>query len=553
LSVWTNHASGVTWGFGATASSTALGVMSPHTSKAVTFTGLSSGLANSTGRTFLAYVDSMHITSETNENNNQFTFAYDVKIKADLIVSSITFDPTVPSTGYVFNASVVLKNQGHGVASNFYVAVWTNSTATNNIGPDQGANIASLGAGQMMTNVFLDLQAGTGAVLRTFRVYVDGSNTVDEELETNNQLTKTYTPSGHAEFWITSITLSPAQPVQGKTFTANVTVTNTGSMNGNAGNLYVWTNKPAAVALSTVADKLVSVGTVNTNQIKTFSIAGLNSGMAGTNRTFRAFIDATGLTTEMIETNNQKTLSYDVITMADLTISGVTLAPTIPARGGVFTALVTVTNVGSATATGVTLSVWADMALVPTNNAGGTDSMIGNIAPNRSTSVPFAGLDAGTGTNARTFRAFADSLNVVPEWCELATNNQKTAAYTPASRPDFVITNITLSATNPPAGSTNFWAQVMVKNVGYASGDGGYLDVWLNRATNVVPNATNRGDRYALVGIMATNASKPLLFTGINVGTNTVLRTFNALVDSRALTPETTETNNESTTTYTPQ
>jgi hypothetical protein len=356
------------------------------------------------------------------------------------------------------------------------------------------------------------------------------------------------------DFRIVSIALNPSTPYVGQTFSAVVTVTNAGETAGNAGTLSVWTNHPAAVSWGMGADRTNNtLGTMLGHTRKVVTFTGFGTGLAGsTGRTFRAYVDSMHVTSEVNDNDNQATTNYDVITIADLAISSITLTPSTPARGGVFMATVIVTNTGSATATGPVVSVWANLASVPVNNAGADAGWAaGNIGPKQSLTWLFTDLDAGTGKVKRTFRAFADSTLLVPESSE--TNNQKTVLYTPASRPDFIITNITLSSTNPAVGSTNFWAQVTAKNVGYASGTGGYMDVWMDVGTNVVPNPTNRGDKYASVGVLATNASKTLLFTGLTVGTNTSPRTFRALVDSRALTPEIVETNNEGTATYTPQ
>jgi len=170
--------------------------------------------------------------------------------------------------------------------------------------------------------------------------------------------------------------------------------------------------------------------------------------------------------------------------------------PAVPSRGGEFDAKVTVKNIGSMPASNVLVSVWANRAAVATNrfdlNLDGKPPLsatVGTIATNASLIYTFTGLDAGTGKVARVCRVFADSDLALDEILE--TNNQLVKGYTPASRPDYVITDITLSTTNPPVGS-NFTVNVTVKNIGYISGSAGYMDVWANKATNVVAGLTLR-------------------------------------------------------------
>jgi subtilase family serine protease len=144
---------------------------------------------------------------------------------------------------------------------------------------------------------------------------------------------------------------------------------------------------------------------------------------------------------------------------------------------------------------------------------------------------------------------FVDSDNALDEVTK--TNNQKIIAYTPKSCPDFTITGIVFSPTNPVLG-TNFTAYVTVCNQGYIAGAGGSLDVWADKTNQPVASATNIGDKYASVLTMAVSSNKTFIFTGLKAGTNAVQREFRAFVDSRGTVQETSETNNQATVIYTP-
>jgi len=360
-------------------------------------------------------------------------------------------------------------------------------------------------------------------------------------------------PLNQADFAVTDITLSPVNPAQGKTFTAYVTVTNTGTITGNAGYLYVYTNKPSEAGAKTAGSGSIDVGKLAAGGGKRLAILNLKAGMDGA-KTFRAFIDATALTVEVSETNNQLAIPYTVVKKPDVQVTGIKLSPNTPSRGGVFDTRVTVKNTGSATASNVHLSAWANRPAIATNNlntnldgSAPSSANAGTIETNCSVVYTFTGLESGTGKLARVFRVFADSDLNIDEILE--ANNQLAVGYSPASRPDFVITDITLCNTNQTMGS-NFVANVTVKNKGYVSGNAGYLDIWLNKGTNVIPGSTLRGDKYQLVGTLNTNATATKTFTGLAAGTNPVPRIFRAVVDSRGSTVEIVETNNQETVEY---
>ena len=357
LYVYTNKTTNVAMKAAATKTAS-VGTLGACSNKTITLTGIKSPGEGT--NTFRAFIDATGATRETVETNNQLALKYIVIRKPDLIPTSITLDPITPSTGYVFNAVVVTKNQGLATAKNFCISVWASRSAiaTNGIGENAWTNIVSLGVGQVVTNTFYGLSAGTGKVLRTLRVFVDSTNCVDERSETNNQLTKTYTPSAHPDFIVTAIRLVPGAPVYGQTFTANVTVKNQGQISSSGGSLYVYTNKPNPVAAGTMPTKSVSAGTLAVGASKTYTITGLSAGTDGT-KTFRAYVDGAGSVVEVDENNNQMATNYTVVRKPDLVVSVLTLDPTTPARGGVFTGTVAIKNQGSTNSTASHVSLVA--------------------------------------------------------------------------------------------------------------------------------------------------------------------------------------------------
>jgi hypothetical protein len=114
-------------------------------------------------------------------------------------------------------------------------------------------------------------------------------------------------------------------------------------------------------------------------------------------------------------------------------------------------------------------------------------------------------------------------------------------------RPDFIVSSINLVPVSPWHGG-NFTAKIAVKNRGTAAGDGGLLDVWLNRASAAACDAA--GNQRLAVGEVAPGASKTLTFANLRAGTAGA-KTFRAFVDSACETAEGVDTNNQGIRPYT--
>ncbi len=115
------------------------------------------------------------------------------------------------------------------------------------------------------------------------------------------------------------------------------------------------------------------------------------------------------------------------------------------------------------------------------------------------------------------------------------------------SIPDFVVTSITLSPESPTVNGT-FSATVRVTNKGGASGDGGWLDVWMNQTST--PVCGSEGNLYEAVGSLAAGASTDLTFSGLKMRSGGIF-TFGAFVDSYCQTSEANDGNNQLTKAYT--
>ena len=462
----------------------------------------------------------------------------------DFVVTNTVLTPASPAASSTFTAAVTVKNQGTSAGTVGTLQLWANQAASQACGAvgDKSATIGSLAAGASATVTITGIPAGA-AGSKTLRTFVDSQCATAESNEANNQATQAYTVTS-PDFVVSSVTLSPASPGTGSTFTAAVTVKNQGTSAGTVGTLQLWANQTASQACGAVGNKSATIGSLAAGASATVTITGIPAGAAGS-KTLRTFVDSQCATVESNEANNQATQAYTV-TGPDFVVSNITLSPTTPTVKGTFSATVTVKNQGTVSGNAGYLDVWVNQPTAQTCPADGNAfATVGTLAAGASKTITLTGLPAGA-AGAKTLRAFVDSSCLTAETID--NNNQSTLAYTVSGgRPDFVVTSVTLNPAGPKA-KTSFSATVVVKNQGTTAGDGGFLDVWANQPTAQTCPAD--GDNFAAVGVLAAGASKTLTVTSIPAGA-VGAKTLRAFVDSYCQTAESSDTNNQITKAYT--
>jgi len=496
--------------------------------------------------------DATGVIGESSEADNTYTKTINVTGTSlpEFVVTSISLSPSAPAPGQAFTAYVTVKNQGAAAGNGGWLDVWANQPSSQSCGADGNTwtSVGVLTANQSKTFTF-SLTAGS-AGSQTFRAFVDSACQTTESNEGNNQSTLAYNavqPSQLPDFLVTSISLSPASPQAGQTFTASVTVKNQGAGAGAGGWLDVWANQASAPSCGTDGNTWASVGALSAGQSKTFTLT-LTAAATGGGYTFRAFVDSYCQTTESNDGNNQTTLGYTVgaaSALPDFLVTSISFNPAQPIGGQPFTAYVTVKNQGAGSADGKYLDVWVNQPSVQSCGANGDQyQSVGTLTAGQSKIMTF-NLTALAGGAPWTFRSFVDSGCQTTESND--GNNQTTASYgaNPVAQPDFLITSISTSPSSPKPGDA-FTAYVTVKNQGAGSGDGGWLDVWANKATTA--SCGDSGDTWQQVGVLAAGVSKTitLSLTAGPAGANTL----RAFVDSSCQTTESNEGNNQNTFSY---
>lgn len=232
----------------------------------------------------------------------------------DFVVTGIAISPALPAVGGKVTATVTVRNQGTqgGKAGSLYVWVDKPAPAVAGESGDKSASLGTLKAGQSKT-VRLMLTAPNSLGAFTLRAFADARNLTTETNEPNNQATYGY-DTGLPDFAIVSVSLSPAIPVAGKTFTAYVTVTNAGDVAGNGGSVDLWADSsvlpaPPMPGGTTKGNKYKTVGTLQPGQEKTITVTGLKT-PANAAPTLGVLIDSRAKTLELNEGNNWFELDY---------------------------------------------------------------------------------------------------------------------------------------------------------------------------------------------------------------------------------------------------
>ena len=237
----------------------------------------------------------------------------------------------------------------------------------------------------------------------------------------------------------------------------------------------------------------------------------------------------------------------------DFTVTAIATMPAILTTGCVFSAQVTVNNVGAAAGDAGTLKFWVNHnANATVGEASDAQKAVGTLAAGANTTVVFTGLRAPNANGTYSLRAYADANAKTIE--ESEGDNQKSVTYSFCSpvvygaKPDFVVENIAFTPATLTTGCL-FTATVTVKNAGTGAGNAGNLRVWANHAAAAVKY--EGGGVQVAAGTLAAGASANVVVAGLRAPTTNGTFGLRAFVDVNDATVEQSEANNQKCVTYT--
>jgi hypothetical protein len=345
----------------------------------------------------------------------------------DLQVTSLVVSPTSGLVNTTGSMCVTIRNGGSATANSFTLSTWFNRWDSAACGNKGSINqfVPSLASGASMTVCYSFTFSGS-AGSRKALAFVDSQCNVSETNESNNQKSAAYSVITLPDLTVSALTITPSSGLTGTAGSLCVTIRNGGSGIANNFSLSTWLNKWTSVACGELGSINQSFAALTGGASLTLCYSFTFSGATGTRKAI-AFVDSKCTVTETSETNNQKSASYSVFELPDLTVTALSVTPASGPVGTAATLTVTVKNGGKADATNFRLDVWHNRWSSATCGLTGDANVnIPLLAKGASTTFNFPAVFSGS-PGTRKAIAFVDSQCVVSETNE--TNNQKSFSY----------------------------------------------------------------------------------------------------------------------------
>ncbi|MFC1913652.1 CARDB domain-containing protein [Chloroflexota bacterium] len=414
--------------------------LAPGASTTKTFTWT----AEAGSHTIKAIADSDNNVAESNENNNEKTFAFSPAV-ADLIIQNISWSPQNPSKGDTLTFSITIKNQGSGSAAASRVDFYIDGSSR---GYQQ---VQRMDAGNSATITYTWIaKAGS----HDTRAVADAENYVTESDEANNEKSVTFSTLA-PDLIIQDITWTPESPSENDNVTFTISVKNQGS--GKADNSRI------AFHIGDIFQTSASVSAIDAGSTtsNTTFIWKAKSG----SHVIRAVADTDMWVAESDETNNEKTITFSPLA-PDLVILDITWTPEAPSIGDKVSFTVTIKNQGSGRAAASRAAFfvegfYSDYQDVSAINAGATVTKV---------------FSWTTEPGSFDIIAIADLGGIVLENNE--ENNKKVITFAPLA-PDLTVQDITWAPEDASIGDTVTFT-VTVKNQGGGRADDSRITYYIN-------------------------------------------------------------------------
>ena len=445
-----------------------------------------------------AVADHNNSVSESDEANNDKTFAFSV-LAPDLVIDEISYLPLNPLIGDKVDFTVTIKNQGNSKAGvsnvDFYVD-----------GSSRGyREVLGIEAGATVTKTFTWVaQAGSHAI----QAVADVLKQVTEGNEANNGKVLVFSTLA-PDLIINTITWSPSNFSEGDYVNFMVTIVNQGLGKAEYSHVAYYVDDSAQTSEFV---NQISPGDTTTSNFTWKAQAGFH--------TLRAVADSDNSLLESDETNNAKSITVPNLA-PDLIIQDITCSPATPIIAQPVDFRVSVKNQGSRKAGNSRVYLFIDVLNklqqdIYEIDAGATVTVIFTWTPRAA---------------IQTIKAVADGENYVTESYE--ANNTKTIQIT-ASRPtlsDLMVQGIVYSPVNPSIGDP-VTLNVTIRNQGVGLAGASHVAYYTDNTclTEVYVNQIEPGTTATTTCTWAAQAGSHVI---------------RAVVDPNNTIAESSETNNE--------
>jgi len=460
--------------------------------------------------------------SETNESNNNRSWTYVVG-GVDLVLSNLD----VSVNGSTVTFIVTICNQGASTSSSFYLDLYYNRTTAPSCSttPNAWHTIGGLASGACQTETFTRSNAPNGSYTAWARV--DGTCSITEVDESNNDSSKPYSVGGQPDLVVSNFDIS----VNGSTVTYSAMVCNQGASTSTPFDVEIYYDLASAPGCTTISSRESTVGGLASGACTTVSY--VRTGTPNGVYTGWARVDADCAVTESNESNNNASKTYSV-GGPDLVVSTFDIS----VNGSTVTYTATICNQGTATAQSFFLDLYYDRSTAPTCTTTPSEwQTISGLGTGACTTRTFNRTGAPNGSY--TGWARVDGACSVNETNE--SNNNSSKSYT-VGGPDLVVSSFSASVN----GSTVTY-NVTICNNGTSTGTSFYLDLYYDRSTP--PTCSTSPDQWKTIAGLAAGACSTQTFTRTGAPNGTY--TGWARVDGTCSVTESNENNNNASTSYT--
>jgi subtilase family serine protease len=419
----------------------------------------------------------------------------------DLIVTVITSSPETPTFEDEVTFTVTISNQGAVASGQCYVAYYIDGDYLDR------DYVPPLNPGASTKNTFTwTAEAG----IHDITAVADYLEEVNESVEGNNEKTFTLSTLG-ADLIIDSITWSPSNPAVGETVFFAVKVKNRGAVVAISSRVYFY--------IGGAPRGYQDGGKIYPGETRTLTFPWYTK--TGPHEV-KAIVDQGNIVPETDEDNNEMTAVFSVL-LPDLIIDEIERSPEAPSIGDNVSFMVSVTNQGSAASGMSVVDFYMNDKLVDTG-------WVEALEPGASGNATFYWI-ARTGTY--DIKATVTTGGFLTESDE--TNNEKAFTFSPGLA-DFIVQDITWTPTELSIGDRITFT-VTVANQGAGDAADSRVELYID---SVKLNHKEFGDLDAgdTVGVTFTWRATE--------GSHQI----KAIIDTRDEVPESDETNNEKTVTF---
>ena len=482
----------------------------------------------------------------------QFTLRV-ARMKAELLVESLTVAPVQGSETTVRTVTAVVKNVGGQRAAETRTAFWVKRTSAaqplekaNRVWP---TNALDAGESQTLTWSFKPADYSVGKGWQTAVAMADWSQLVAECSESNSTPFLWYvTPK--PDLVIQSLTVYPQSNTKFIKRTVTCVVKNVGGATAPATKTAFWVKRTSAPAPGDAADKVWDTGELAPNATQTLTWEFLPDDFSDAEaegwHTAVAMADWAQEATERVETNNRAGYSWRVAAppaKPDLIVAQLTITPAEGGSETLRTVTCKVKNIGSGTTGETRTALWIKRTTTPLpKESGATRTWVTPaLASGAETTLTwtFRSKDYNVGADWHTAVAMADWAEQTDEQVE--TNNRGATTW---AIYDLIVDSLTITP-QQGADTTARTVTCVVKNIGGGKTPETRTALWLKRTSAPQPLESSANRVWVTPGLVRMQTTTlTWTFTpksyGLAAGTHTAV----ALADWAKQAAEGSETNN---------